>query len=93
MALRSDYDHTQLQKLEARNLALQQKRRELEDIVRNHELLQREIAQQRSHENEFRHELGAEYLQLGEEKRRRAEEERRAESDPVGAANPQGDRG
>jgi len=49
----------------------------LEEAIRNQEYMQKEMAALKANEQTVKHELGKEYLQLGEEKRRRVEEEKR----------------
>lgn len=74
---RNDYDHTQIMKLQQRHQSLMLKKAELQEAVNNHHFMRKEMEDLRLSENTYKHSLGQEYLQLGDQKKRRNEDERR----------------
>ena len=72
-SFRNDYEITYLHRLQDREKMLNEKRREMNEILETHQYLQAQVDARRHNEQKFRSTLANEYKQVMEEKKRRVE--------------------
>ena len=68
---------TYLHRLQERERMLNEKRREMEEILLTHDYLQGQVNATKQNEQQFRNTLASEYKNVMEDKKRKAEEEKR----------------
>ena len=70
-----------MHRLQEREHILNEKRREMEEILRTHDYLQGQVNANKQHDQQFRTTLASEYKSVMEDKKRKVEDERRQRID------------